>query len=261
MTKIRIMAIINFIMLLAMITVNALANILPINGYNTGELSDLYPNLFVPTGLTFAIWGVIYLILLISVIVQLRNAFGKNQDASDISKMKWNFAISCIFNIAWIFAWHYRQLTLSLVVMLGLLIFLLLIYKNLEIGKEKKISVSSFFIKMPISIYLGWISIATIANVTAVLVDIKWDWFGISQDIWTSAMVVIGIILGIIYIMKNRDIYYSSVIAWALLGIYIKQSSNFGDYVTNILVLTICGIIILVASGLFKGFKKEIYHF
>ncbi|MCK7539401.1 MAG: tryptophan-rich sensory protein [Marinilabiliales bacterium] len=147
---------------------NYLANALPLNGKTTGELSDAYPNLFVPAGVTFSIWGVIYTMLVIFCVVQ----FTTSQQAV-ISRMGWIFGISCIFNALWIVAWHYGRLPMSLILMLGLLVSLIWInifIKDMPYG----------FFKAAFGIYLGWICIATIANVTALMVNYGWGGFGIS---------------------------------------------------------------------------------
>ncbi|MHB1483262.1 MAG: TspO/MBR family protein [Saccharofermentanales bacterium] len=259
MTGIKIFAILNFIFFAGMLTVNALANILPINGYNTGELSDLYPNLFVPAGITFSIWGVIYLLLLISSVAQIVMAFTSQEDISGIGKMSIFFIISCILNMGWILAWHYRQLPLSLIIMAGLFICLLILYGRLGIGNTIKNTTSAFLVDLPISIYLGWISIALIANATAFFVDIGWEGFGISPELWTAIMMAIGTVLGIIYVFKNHDAYYAAVIIWALIGIYIKQSKP--DNSMNIILITaICGIIILAGSLITGIIRKGIYY-
>ncbi|MFZ9982253.1 MAG: hypothetical protein ACO3FI_09505, partial [Cyclobacteriaceae bacterium] len=150
--------IINVVALAAVIYVNYLANALPINGKTTGALSDQYANLFVPAGLTFAIWGLIYLLLIIFVIIQFLPAFN-----SSATNGYW-FALSCLFNISWIVAWHYEQMILSVLIMLGLLITLTII--NLGLTQEKQ-----QFLKIVFGVYLGWILIATVANTTAGLVS------------------------------------------------------------------------------------------
>ena len=184
--SITILQILNILGFTGTILINALANILPINGKNTGELSDLYPNLFVPVGLTFSIWGIIYLMLLAFTIFQTKNIFRKdNENSYFIEKINYFFFISCIANTAWIFAWHFQQISLSLIIMFILLISLIIIYKKLEIGITSRSKMEKYLVHLPFSIYLGWISIAAIANISVFLVNIKWNRFGLSEVFWT----------------------------------------------------------------------------
>ena len=114
-----------------MVTVNALANILPINGVTTGELSDAYPSLFTPAGYVFGIWGLIYLLLVIFVVYQARDA---QQHNLRLDALGYAFVVSCVFNIGWIFAWHYGQILLSTLFMLGILASLVVCYERLKVG-------------------------------------------------------------------------------------------------------------------------------
>ncbi|MFN2314778.1 MAG: hypothetical protein ABR531_09985, partial [Bacteroidales bacterium] len=170
----------NLLFFAAMVVMNYLANALPLNGKTTGELSDAYPNLFVPAGVTFSIWGVIYILLLIFCVVQFTTSH-----QAVISRIGWLFGITCIFNALWIVAWHYQRLPMSLILMLGLLVSLVWInifIKDMPFG----------FFKAAFGIYLGWICIATIANVTALLVNYGWGGFGISGETWTIIMIIVG---------------------------------------------------------------------
>lgn len=158
----------NLFLFAGMIIMNYLANALPLNNVTTGQLSDSYPNLFVPAGITFSIWGVIYLLLAIFCVIQFT---GANQVV--ISKIGLLFAATCILNGLWIVAWHYRLVGLSLLIMTAFLISLIII--NILI---KGLTFS--FVKAAFGVYLGWICIATIANVTTLLVSIGWSGFGIT---------------------------------------------------------------------------------
>src|SRR5512133_3141843 len=170
----------NLLLFAGMIVMNYLANALPLNNKTTGELSDMYPNLFVPAGLTFSIWGVIYLLLVGYCIIQFS---GSNQIA--IGSIGWLFAVTCILNASWIVAWHYQKLPLSLIIMVCLLNYLILINIRLT-------AVAQGLMKAAFGIYLGWICIATIANVTALLVNYNWNGFGLSDVTWTITMISAG---------------------------------------------------------------------
>ena len=204
--------ILNVIFLLAVVYVNYLANALPINGKNTGELSNLYPNLFVPAGITFAIWGLIYLMLMTFAVLQFMPDY-----RTAVTEEPY-FILSCFFNIAWIFAWHYEFVFLSLLCMLALLGTLALI--NFKLMQERKT------LKLFFGVYLGWICIATIANVTALLVSLNWDGMGISAVAWTITMIAAGILVVSlnIYLLKNPFLAISVI--WAFYGIVLKRSAD-----------------------------------
>ncbi|MCX5977186.1 MAG: hypothetical protein NTV33_10275 [Coprothermobacterota bacterium] len=151
----------NVIAVLAMIVINILANALPFNGQNTGAISDRFAVFFVPAGYVFSIWGLIYIGLLLFAIYQ---ALPSQRDNPRLVKIGYWFAFSSLANIAWLFLWHYLQFTRTIFAMLALLISLLVIYLRLGIGKENVPSSERWMVQTPFSIYLGWISVATIAN-------------------------------------------------------------------------------------------------
>lgn len=231
----------NLLLFAGMIVMNYLANALPLNGKSTGELSDMYPNLFVPAGLTFSIWGAIYLLLAGYCIVQFT---GSDQIA--ISSVSWLFAATCIFNAMWIVAWHYQKLPLSLLIMLLLLVTLIMI--NTRISGS-----SQGLIKASFGVYLGWICIATIANVTALLVAYHWNGFGISDVAWTIIMIAAGTVIVSLSIMNFRNPYIGLAVIWAFAGIIIKRQADF----RQIVIAAAIGILI-VAIFTVSGFLKKL---
>lgn len=236
-TWIKVSVIITYI---AMIATNALANILPINGLTTGEVSDSFENLFAPAGLTFSIWGLIYLLLGLYSLYQAGLFRDNNRRVKLLNSVGIIFSISSIANAAWIFSWHYKVLSLSILLMLVILISLITIVK--KINKEK------LFISLPFSIYFGWITVATIANITAFLVDIGWNRFGISEVFWTITIIIVGAIIAIVTILKNRDFAYGLVIIWAYAGILIKHLSESGfNSMYPSIITTVIGAIIIVS--------------
>lgn len=232
---------------LAMIVVNALANTLPINGLTTGAVSGSYPNLFAPTALTFSIWGVIYLLLLVHVLFQIGLFRGNNDvDEASLNKTGILFSISSLLNTAWIFSWHYKIIPLSMLFIVGLLICLILIVTNLKshiLTKQEK-----YMHLLPFSVYFGWITVATIANATTLLVSIGWNGFGIADSIWTIIMLLIGALIGVITALRFKDVAYPIVLIWAYLGILIKHTSvkGFsGQYTGVIITVVVCMILFL----------------
>lgn len=235
---------------LVMILVNALANILPINGITTGEVSDSYPNLFAPAGLTFAIWGVIYLALIGYVLYQF-GLFQKNkQDAQLASdqKVRILFIVSSVANSIWIFAWHFRLIPVTMVLMLVILISLMAI--NLITRRQAYPQGGKIFVRLPFAIYFGWITVATIANATALLVDLKWDGSGLRETTWTVLILFAGVLIGWVTTVFLKSIAYGLVLVWAYAGILLKHlsASGFaGQYPGIIVTVVVCLVLFAIA--------------
>jgi hypothetical protein len=255
-----VLVILNLLGFVGTIIVNTLANTLPINNKNTGELSDAYPNLFVPAGITFSIWGIIYLLLTIFVIYQIVYALkNKTEENTFIDKIGMLFFISSLANISWIFSWHYQILPLSLVIMVVLLISLINIYLQLNIGKQNLIRKENKLVNITFSVYLGWISIATIANITAFLVNMGWNRFGLSEEFWTVIVLIVGIALSLIMLFKRRDIYYCLVVLWAFAGILIKRATVDSESHTGIIITVIAGLTIISVASITQLIRRKIY--
>jgi hypothetical protein len=260
--KIRliILSILNIIGFIGVIIVNALAVMVPLNNKTTGELSDQYPNLFVPAGLTFSIWGVIYILLATFVIYGLIISIRKDTHKSSfISNIGILFFISCLANIGWIFAWHYEILSLSLVIMLLLLGSLLSIYLRLHIGKSGSSKPDKYLVHLPFSVYLGWITIATIANVTALLVDVNWNRFGLSEQFWAAAVIVVGIAIALSVLVTRRDVFYCIVVDWALLGILLKRLAIETAPDQSVIAVTIAGLILITVGIVVQVIRRKVY--
>lgn len=237
---------------LLMIIVNALANIIPINGMTTGEVTSSSSNLFTPAALTFSIWGVIYFLLLMYVLYQ----FGIFQNSSDpyredlFKRIGIYFAISSILNSIWIFTWHYQLFGVSLLIIVGILVSLILINEHTK--KATLPFKDKFFIRLPFSVYFGWITVATIANATALLVQRGWGGFGISDVIWTIIILIVGTLIGIATILRNKDFAYGLVFVWAYVGIYIKHTSTKGfngEYQSIITSVVVCLVFLVLSEG------------
>ena len=209
------------ITIVATLVVNGLANVLPINGQNTGEISDRFHVYFVPAGYVFSIWGLIYVGLIAYAIYQALPAQRMNPR---LRSTGWWISLGGLANIAWIFLWHYNHFTMTLVAMLILLGTLIITYLNLGIGRSKTSATETWMARVPFSIYLGWITVATVANITDVLDFIKWDRFGIEPEIWMSIVLLAVLVISDLMNFIRRDIAYTLVILWALAGISIKQA-------------------------------------
>jgi translocator protein len=225
----KALAVLQVILFSAMIAVNALANSLPINGYNTGEISGMYPNLFVPAGFTFSIWGIIYLCLLAWVIssgILLWKNDDKNPAFVHAAKVAPLFIITCVLNITWILLWHYLQALLALIVMLWLLRSLIAIYNRMQKNRNVITGWQWITFYMPFVIYLAWICVATIANTAAVLVYVKWNGFGIEPWLWSCTMIFIATLLTFWFGYLKGELAFALVVTWALFGIYSSQQVN-----------------------------------
>lgn len=221
----------------AVVAVNYLANALPLNNLTTGEVSDAYPNLFAPAGITFSIWGVIYLLLALFVLYYL-GLFGRDRKVPD--RIAYLFIATCIANIVWIFSWHYLVIWLSVIWMLVLLASLILLASALR-GHEYS-SKEYWFVRLPFSVYFGWVTVATIANITVFLVSIGWNGFGLPDAFWMIIVLVIGMAICLWRSFKDLDVAYVLVFIWAYIGILIKHVSDagfaghYGNVVTTIIV-------------------------
>lgn len=208
--------------ILITLTVNTLANALPLNGLNTGQISDRFHVYFVPAGYVFSIWGLIYLGLIAYGIFQ---ALPTQRDNPRQRATGWWIALGGLANSAWIFLWHYEQFPLTLLAMFTLLGTLIITYLKLGIGRGKASKAETWAVRVPFSVYLGWITVATIANVTSVLDYVNWDRWGLAAETWMVIMLGVVLAVSLAMIITRRDIAYTLVILWALAGIAVKFAS------------------------------------
>ncbi len=224
--KYRSVAVIIFIISLV---INGLSNTTILGGNNTAEVSDRYPTLFTPDGVTFAIWGIIYM-LVAAYCVRLYTDFGqKRQKSADqlAHEIIPNFIIVSLLNAAWLISWQYRIFWLSVILMVGLLWTLAKI--NLQIKDTSEFSFIDWLtIKLPFSIYFGWITIATIANISVWLVSINWNGWGVAPQTWTVIILIVGILIGVITAWRLKSWPFIAVFVWAYYGIWLKHTSSVG---------------------------------
>ena len=256
----KILSIFNLVFFVGTVIVNSLAMTMPLNNKTTGELSDQYPNLFVPAGSTFSIWGVIYLLLAIFAIYQLVYAFRSNeQKPTFIEKIGLLFILSSVMNMSWIFAWHYEMVSFSVLVMLVLLLSLIAIFLRLSIGRSDASGTEKYLVHLCFSIYLGWITVATIANITSLLVDINWNRFGLSESFWTVTVIIVAIVIAFVMLFNRKDIYYVLVVDWALYGIWVKRNSVDAEPIQIIIVTVLTGIALISLGIVIQLFRKKVY--
>ena len=213
----------NIIAFVVMVFVNYLSNTGAINNTTIGNVSDSLNTLFTPAGYAFSIWGIIYLFLLGFIIYQSRSLFKKVRDDEFILKIGWYFVLSCVANVLWITFWLYGYVNFSALCIFVLLYSLLKIILNNKMELwDAPISII-VFLWWPFVIYSGWITVASIVNVSAYLMDMGWDGFGISETTWAIIMIIIAGIINLLVIWKRNMREFGLVGIWALAAIAVAN--------------------------------------
>lgn len=205
------------------ILVNILSNALPINGQSMPEISAKYPSLFTPAGFTFSIWGVIYLALLVFVVWQ---ALPGQRDNALVARISPWFKVNCVANASWLVAWHYDQLVLAMILMLVILVTLVQIYRMLVVAVDAVPPLQHLTLYLPFSLYIGWISVATIANASIIQNARGWDDAFIGAVHWALLKLAVAGAVGATMVLRFRDIAFALAIAWAAFGISVMQSGS-----------------------------------
>lgn len=247
-------AIINMLFLVLTLLINTFGSIGLINGYSQKEVSDMYLTLITPSPSTFSIWGVIYSLLIISNIVMII----KSQDLyykNIINEISLFFKLSCIFNILWIVSFSYLQLEISVLFIFSFLISLSLILEKLLKTNSK----SHWLLPLTFGMYGGWLFIATVVNISATLVKLKWNGFGLTQDVWADIILIMAIILIFLVTLKNKNAAFPLPIAWAYIGIYnfLKSPEGFGGKFPILQSVSIGGMIILLILSIYLFYKNK----
>lgn len=232
-----LLKILNLIALIIMVFVNYLANALPLGGKTTGAVSAEYSNVFVPAGFTFSIWGIIYLMLIIFAVLQFYEPHKQATEA-----VSWLFIVSSVLNVLWLFAWHYERLGISVMIMLLLLASL--IWINMRMS-----NLPYSLIKATFGIYLGWICIATIANVSAWLVSFNWPAFGIAHETWAVIMIAAGLLISAAAVFKFSNPFIALAVVWGFIGLSAKHQQTIPLVVWAALLSA--GLLLLFAVGFF----------
>lgn len=246
----------NIVFLVVTILMSYLSNAGIFNGETMATVSAKYPNLFTPAGYAFSIWGLIYLGL--GAFVLYYSSFDKSLEAkgNTVTKIGWWFVISCICNSLWVVTWMYGYLFLSVPVMIGLLISLFKIIGNTKEEFERNNLKTNLFLKLPFSIYAGWISVALIANTAAFLTKIQWNGFGISETAWTIIMISIAGLLHLFMIWKQKMPTLACVAVWALVAIAVANHDS-NSWVYHVALFTAAILFVNVVVYSFKtNFKK-----
>ena len=223
MNKDTLRQIVNVVAVVLTIAVNGLASTTLLNGKTTGQVSDGIPALFTPAGYVFSIWGLIYLGLLAFAVYQ---ALPSQRENPRLRSVGYIFALSCLANMAWLVFWQYEILPVTIVLMLVLLGSLIAIYLRLDVNRTRVPAGERWAVHVPFSIYLGWITVATIANAAALLYRLGWTegGLGISGVAWTVSVLVVAVAIAAAMSLTRGDVAYLLVLVWAFAGIAVKQT-------------------------------------
>jgi translocator protein len=244
----------NIVFFVLTVIMNSLAGSTKIiGGRNTADVSNANSTLITPAGYVFVIWGVIYILLGIFVVYQ---ALPSQKGKEYLNKISWLFILSSIVNIGWLFAWQYEYLSLSVLLIFALLVTLIAIYMRLGIGKSNAIMREKLAVHLPFSVYLGWITVASIADVAATLVSYNWNGFGISSSTWAILVVAVALLITMLMLATRKDIAYSLVIIWALIGIGVNHNGN-QTVVMLTEVASALVVVALVLTLLVTRFRKK----
>jgi hypothetical protein len=243
----KFLQIANGVALVSTILINYLSNTGILNGKSIGDISNNIHSLFTPAGYAFSIWGFIYLLLLGFIIYQGRSLFNKNAEDGFVEKIGPWFIISCIANGGWVFLWLFGYTGISCIFIFLLLFSLLKIIMNNRMEIWDAPTKTILFLWWPFVFYAGWVTVASIANVSAFLVKINWDGFGISPEIWTITMIIIATIINLIVVYKRNLREFATVGIWALIAIAVPnfESQKIIAYVA-IFAATLLFVIIMI---------------
>lgn len=251
MQKVSTLKILNVAALVVVVLVNYLANALPINGVKTADISNKYFNEFAPANLTFSIWAVIYSLIIGVMIWQYVNANEAKNKA--ISQFSTYFIANCLFNAAWLFAWHYEIFVLTIILMLGIL-YTLVQLNRIESKEFPTDLPTKWLLQSGFGVYLGWICIATIANITTFLVSLNFNKLGLTDTFWTGTVIGIGSITAAMLVVRYKNMYIGFAVIWALIGIVIRQNQLHGHFTAISWAALTYGLAVI--TSLFYGKRK-----
>jgi hypothetical protein len=250
----KVLQVLNGIAFVSVVFINYLSNTGVMNGRTIGSLSDTIRSLFTPAGYAFSIWGLIYTFLLGFIIYQGRSLFVKVKNDDFVEKIGFWFIISCIANSAWVFFWIYEYIGISCICIFLLLFSLLKIVMNNSMQLQNVKKSKLLLVVLPFVIYSGWVTVASVANVSSYLVKIDWNGFGISAEIWTIIMIIIASLINIMVVFKRNMYAFAFVGAWALIAIGVANNTS----LNSITLVAYCAAGLLIIANIFKKYKTKI---
>lgn len=244
----------NCIFLAVTLVINALGALGLINGLSQKQISDMYLTLITPSPATFSIWSVIYSLLIISIIVMIvkKNDPYYQRAVDQISTL---FRISCAFNIAWIISFSFVLVELSTLFIIGFVITLSFLCQRLLKIQDKK----RWLLPLTFGLYTGWLFIATVVNIAAALVKLKWNGFGIAEQVWAITILIIAVLLVIAVQLKNRSVVFPLPIAWAYFGIYqlLHAPEGFNGQFYFLQITSLIGMVILIGAAAIQLYRNQ----
>lgn len=245
---------INGLFFLVTLLINTLGATGRINGLSQKQISDRYITLITPSPSTFSIWSVIYILLLVSVILMIvRKKDSYYQNA--IHQITFLFRISCILNMAWIVAFSFVQIELSVILIFGFVITLTLICQKLLSIQEG----NRFLLPLTFGLYSGWLFIATVVNLSAALVKLNWNGFGIDPEIWAVITLIVATGLIIVVLIKIRNAVFPLPVAWAYFGIYqfLTSPEGFQKAYDLLPIIALAGMAVLIGAAAIQLYKNN----
>ncbi len=247
-----IRAYINIGALVVVLLMNYLSNALPLNGLTQADLSELYPILLTPATYVFSIWGLIYLGLIAFIVYQALPVYRESPVVKAVGIL---FAVNSLFNVLWLFFWHYQRVGWSMIMMLLILASLIAIYLRIGAVTAEKTLYDRLLVKYPFSLYLGWITAATLVNFNVLLYDIGWLGLGTGAAFFTMVMIVIAAMIALAVFYLRQDYIYAAVFIWALIGIGVRHA---GDRIFITMVAWLAAAAILFMLGWITARKDGI---
>lgn len=263
MKKIRALAILNLVFYVVAFTVSNLSQTKIFGGVTNGEISDKYETVFTPAGLTFSIWGVIYLALFGFTIYHLVRAYKDDvhsETSQTLSRIGNLFIVNNVATTLWVFAFTYEYLFTSMLLIIIQLITLLKIFINLQLFDNTKTFNNKLFMQFPLTIYFAWLCVATIANISLYLVSINWNGLGIEPSIWAIIMIIVTVLLSVFIITVKKNPFFGLVVIWALYGIVLKRTAVDEEAFSNVILTAWVGFGVVAVLTVFQWYKIATYQ-
>lgn len=236
---------------LGAIALNGYSNVNPPGEMNVGEMSNtIFADVLItPAGWAFSIWGLIYMALIAFGLYQLLPAQWSNRKLAPHSYF---LVLASLAQCFWIYLFLAQQFVLALLAMVEIWVMLLALYLrinhrpwNASRLQQRQRAIprkERWLIHRPISLYFGWISIATVLNVALTLFSEGWGGWGLSPVFWTVMMMGVAAELGLLMLLRRQDETFAMVVIWALVWIAVGNLGN--------LFIAIAGFGLAAALGL-----------
>lgn len=207
----------------------------PLNNMSQKAISDMYPSAITPAPFTFSIWSVIYCTWIILWFVIL---FSKNRNTWIHEKAVIPLAFAVLLTAVWLIPWSYLWIGTSLFIILLLLFVLKYVF---HLTRQDPL-----ITRTTVELFLWWINIATVANITIWLLSIWFRWWNIPHNYWAIGVIWLAFLLTLYYQFRYQTHVISAVFLWAMFGI----SMNHDDTLQRnmILAYSVCILIAMVST-------------